>query len=68
MTTVTSFTPHNHESQDQAIAITKLRASLKEHAAGSCGTVTQLIADHITDTPVNIHADLGKPETIKRSL
>jgi len=68
MTTVTSFTPHSHESQDQAIAITKLRASLKEHAAGSRGTVTQLIADHTTDTPVNIRADLGKPETIKRSL
>jgi len=68
MTTVISFTPHSHESQDQAIAITKLRASLKEHAAGSRGTVTQLIVDYTTDTPVNIRADLGKPETIKRSF
>ena len=68
MTTVTSFTPRSQESQDQAIAITKLPASLKEHAAGSRGTVAQLIADHTTDTHVNIRADLGKLETIKRSL
>ena len=68
MTTVTNFTPRSQESQDQAMAITKLRASLKQHAAGSRGTVTQLIADHTTGTPVNIRADLGKPETIKRSL
>ena len=61
MTAVTSFTPHSHELQDQAIVIIKLlHASLKEHAAGSRGTVTQLISDHTTETPVNIRTDLGK--------
>lgn len=68
MTTVINLTPHSHELQDQAIVIMKLCASLKKHAAGSHGTVTQLVSDNTTDTPVNIRADQGKPETIKRSL
>jgi len=68
VTTVTSFTPHGRDSQQQAVAVTKPRTSLKEHAAGSRGTMKQLISDHTTDKPVNIRTDLGKPETIKRSL
>ena len=68
MTTITSFTSLSHDPQQQAVAITKLRASLKERAAGSCGTLTQLISDQTTDTPVDIHAGLGNPVTVKRSL
>ena len=68
MTTVTSFTSHSHDPQQQAVAVTKLRASLKERAAGSCGTLTQLMSDQTTDTPVDTLAGLGNPETVKCSL
>ena len=66
--TVTSFRPHSHHPQDQAVAITKLRATWKDHAAGSRGTVTQLIADHTTYAPFDVRAGLGNPDTVKRSL
>ena len=45
MTTVNSLTPHSHDGQKQSVAVAKLRASLKERAAGSRGTLTQLIVD-----------------------
>ena len=32
--------------------MTKLRATLEEHAAGSRGTPSQLLVDHTTETPV----------------
>ena len=68
MTSVTSSTSHSHDPQQQAVVVTKLRASLKERAAGSRGTLTQLISDQTTDTPVDIRAGLSNPETVKRSL
>ena len=68
MTTVTSSTSHSHDPQQQAVAVTKLRASLKERAAGSRDTLTQLISDQTTGTRVDIRAGLGNPETVKRSL
>ena len=67
MTTITSSTSHSHDPQQQAVVVTKLRASL-ERAAGSHDTLTQLISDQTTDTPVDIHAGLGNPETVKRLL
>lgn len=68
MNTVTSTTPHSHDPQQQAVAVARLRASLKERAAGSRGTLAQLIADQTTDTPIDIRVELGNPETVKRSL
>ena len=64
MTTITSSTSHSHDPQQQAVVVTKLRASLERAA----GTPTQLISDQTTDTPVDIRAGLGNPETVKRLL
>ena len=68
MTTVTSMTPHSHDPQEQSVAVAKLRVSLKERAAGSRGTLTQLMSDHTTDVPVDVRAALSNPDTVKRSL
>ena len=68
MKTITSSTPHSHDPQDQSVAVAKLRASLKEHAGGSHGTLSQLLLDHTADTPVDICAELGNPDSVKRSL
>ena len=62
------MTPHSHDPQEQSVAVAKLGASLKERAAGSRGTLTQLMPDHTTDVPVDVHAALGNPDTVKRSL
>ena len=62
------MTPHSHDPQEQSVDVAKLRASLKERAAGSRGTLTQLMSDHTTDVPVDVHAALGNPDTVKRSL
>ena len=68
MKTVISSTPHSHDPQEHSVAVTKLRATLKEHAAGSRGTLSQLLVDHTTETPVEVRAELGNPDTVKRSL
>ena len=67
ITTVTSSTPHSHHAQDQAVAVTKLRATLKESAADG-GTLSQLVADKTTHVPVNIRGGLLNQETVKRAL
>jgi len=68
MLTITGSTPHNHDPQDQSVAVTKLRSAIKERAGTSRGTLTQLLVDSTIDTPVAVRADLGNPEHIKRSL
>ena len=45
--------------------MTKLRATLKASAAESYGTLSQLVANKTTHVPVNIHAGLGNPGTVK---
>jgi len=48
--------------------VIKLRTTIKEHAAGSRGTLSQLLVDHTTETPVEVRVELGNPDTMKRSL
>ena len=50
------------------VAVTKLLATLKEHVAGSRGTLSQLRMDHTTEKPVEVRAELGNPDTVERSL
>ena len=41
---------------------------MRERAGSSRGTLTQLLTDITSDTPIEVRAELGNPETIKRSL
>ncbi|XP_041369007.1 uncharacterized protein LOC121383200 [Gigantopelta aegis] len=66
--TIVSFTQHSHDPQDQSVAVAKLRSAMKERAGTSRGTLTQLLVDSISDTPVDVRAELGKPDHIKRAL
>jgi len=68
MNTINSSTPHSHDPRDQAVAVAKLKATLKEQASVSRGTPGQLIADHTTEIPVGVRADLGNPDVIKRTI
>ena len=41
---------------------------MRERAGSSRGTLTQLLTDITSDAPIEVRAELGNPETIKRSL
>ena len=64
VTTAMSSTPHSHHAQDQAVAVAKLHATLKELAPRSRGTLSQLMADQTTSAPVEIRAGLGNPDSV----
>ena len=68
MKTVICSTPHSHDIHEHSVAVTKLRATPKQHTAGSIGTLSQLLVDHTTEGPVEARAELGNPDTVKRSL
>ena len=68
MKNVISSTPHTHDPHDTAVSATKLRTTERERAGSSRGTLTQLLTDITSDAPIEVRAELGNPETIKRSL
>ena len=68
MKTVTSSIPHIHDPRDTAFSATKLRTTMLERAGSTHETLTQLITGITSNTPIGVWAELGNPETIKRSL
>ena len=57
-----------YDPHDTVVSATKLRTTMRERAGSSHGTLTQLLTDITSDTPIGVRAELGNPETIKRSL
>ena len=58
MKTVISSTPHSREPQEHSVAVTKLGATLNEHAPDSRGTLSQPLVEHTTETHVEVRAEL----------
>ena len=66
--TVTSSTTRIHDPRDTAVSATKLQTTILEHARSSRETFTQLLADVISNAPIEVCAELGNSETNNRSL
>ena len=60
------MTPHSHDPQEQSVAVAKLRASLKERAAGSRGTLTQVRKDQAQVATALLRDQHGEPP-VKRT-
>ena len=68
MKTVTSAIHHIHDPRDIAVSSTKLRTTMLERAGSSRETRTQLLTGITSNHPIEVCAELGNTDVIKRSL
>ena len=57
--------PHSHDRDDTAICVAKVKAAMKDKAKVSRETPAQTFASAIANTSDDVHAEIGKKESVK---